>query len=81
MRVHVRYFQNVRKSTGIAEEFLELAEKTSVGDLIVELVKKYPDLGPSVPSLLFAINETHARRVDLLTDGDILAVMPPFSGG
>lgn len=81
MRIRVLYFQNVRKITGIAEESLDLDGAPTVGDLAEELAGRHPGLRETLTSLLFAVNETHARPADRLSGGDTVAVMPPFSGG
>ncbi len=81
MRIRVLYFQNIRKVTGMNEETVEIENGATVGNLIDSLVKKSPALAAAVPSLLFAVNEVHARESDPLKEGDTVAVMPPFSGG
>lgn len=81
MRVRVLYFQNVRKITGKSEEPVDLDNGATVAVLAETLTARHPALAEALPSLLFAVNETHAGRNDRLQNGDTVAVMPPFSGG
>lgn len=81
MKIHVLYFQNVRKLTGCGDESLDLETGATLDTLTQELIRRHPALASSLPSLLFAVNEEHATRNDVLHPDDRVAVMPPFSGG
>jgi molybdopterin converting factor subunit 1 len=81
VNVRLLYFQNVRKLTGESAATLALADGATIADLMETLVQRHPALRSSLPSLLFAVNEEHARRSTVLREGDTVAVMPPFSGG
>jgi molybdopterin converting factor small subunit len=81
MRVQLLYFQNVRKITGSLGEPVDVSEGCTVGQLADLLAARHPGLRPALGSLLFAVNERHASRGDVLAPGDTIAVMPPFSGG
>lgn len=81
MRVQVLYFQNVRKITGKTGESVEIGPGATVGQLADTLAGRHAGLQAALPSLMFAVNETHAGRADRLNDGDTVAFMPPFSGG
>jgi molybdopterin synthase sulfur carrier subunit len=79
MRVHVRYFAAAKAATGKAEEHLEVAPATTVGELLDQL-------GSSAPAVFarcsFILNEVATTdRTRLLSDGDLLDVLPPFAGG
>lgn len=81
MRVQLLYFQNVRKLTGSQGEPVDVSEGCTVGQLAEILAERHPALRPALASLLFAVNERHASRAEVLAPGDTVAVMPPFSGG
>ena len=81
MQIEMLYFHSVRKRTGRAGEKLSLHEGADLGELRAELVKRYPVLEGLSKSLLFAVNEEHAPEERILIEDDIVAVMPPFSGG
>ena len=81
MRVRILYFQNVKLRAGTPEEFMEVPEGATVAELTEKIVAAHPEIGPIARSLLFAVNEEQVGQSHLLTDGDTLALMPPFSGG
>lgn len=76
--ITVHYFAGIRELTGTATEELSLSGKT-VGQLKEELIKKYPSLQES--SIQFAVNEEYALPAELLVAGDVVALIPPVSGG
>ncbi len=79
MRVHIRYFAAAKAETGKAEEHLEVAPATTIGELLDELGR-----GPSAvfARCSFILNEVATTdRSTLLADGDRLDVLPPFAGG
>ncbi len=45
------------------------------------LMTRFSQLGPMSNSLRLAVNEEFAGENDPLRDGDIVAVIPPVSGG
>lgn len=59
---------------GRSPRSLELAEGTSVGDVIATLGL------PDDPRVVF-VNGRHADDERLLADGDRLAIFPPIAGG
>jgi len=81
MRVRVLYFGALKDLFGRGEELLELADGTSVG----EMVMKYRDRGLGETgiwqSIAVAVNQEYARGEDVLRDGDEVALLPPVSGG
>ncbi|MDW7981552.1 MAG: molybdopterin converting factor subunit 1 [Thermomicrobium sp.] len=81
MRVTVRYFAIVRELLGSAEEEHELAEGTTVGQLLEQLIAREPVLARLHRSLLVMVNRRYARPDRPLADGDEVALIPPVSGG
>ncbi|MBM4361451.1 MAG: molybdopterin converting factor subunit 1 [Deltaproteobacteria bacterium] len=78
--IRVLYFGGVRELLGVAEESLEGAPGT-VGELAAALTARHPALGPVLSSLRFAVNEDFAAPSHALAPGDVVAVIPPVSGG
>ncbi len=60
---------------------LEIENPLSVAEVFARIVADLPKLARMEPSLLFAVNEEYASRDQLLKDGDVVAVLPPVSGG
>lgn len=52
----------------------------SMGELKQLLFKKYPDLG-QLPSLVIAVNLSHATPETIIYPNDEIALIPPVSGG
>lgn len=76
--ITVHYFAGVRDLTGTHEEKFRFSGKT-VGQLKEQLKEKYPGMHES--SVQFAVNEEYALPGDVLSEGDVVALIPPVSGG
>jgi len=74
----VMFFAHLRDSVG--EDFvrLELAGKT-VADAKAIVAEKYPVL--KLDSVMTAVNEEFAGNDEVIGDGDVIAFIPPVSGG
>jgi len=59
---------------------LELAENSSVSDFKTELVNHYPKLA-TLQSYAVAVNESYAEDSQIIKPNDIVAIIPPVSGG
>ncbi len=78
MRIKLLYFAYARTVRGKAEEYVDLADGTTVEALRAELATR---LGDAVPQFQLARNAGYANPRDELQDGDEVAVIPPVSGG
>jgi molybdopterin converting factor subunit 1 len=81
MRVQVLLFASAREAAGVASEVLDLPDGATVADARDALSRRHPRLGPTWPSVRFAVGERFASVEDRLETGDVLAVVPPVSGG
>jgi molybdopterin synthase sulfur carrier subunit len=82
MTVLILYFAALRELVGVSEERLSgLSHPLSVRGLAQVLVGRYPQLGPHLVSVRFAVNETFADASAQIEDGDTVALIPPVSGG
>ena len=77
MRVRVLYFGVLKDAFGRASDGLELAEGASVADLlrVVRGAEGFWD------SIAVAVNQEYAKSSDVLKEGDVVALLPPVSGG
>jgi molybdopterin synthase catalytic subunit len=73
VRVTVRLFAGLRERAGWSQKEID-AE--TVGDVWREL-----GLGDEPDGLLYAVNREYAPRETALADGDMVALIPPVSGG
>ena len=73
MRVTVRLFAGLRERAGWSTREID-ADR--VGEVWAEL-----DLGEEPEGLLYAVNKEYAPVDRALADGDVVALIPPVSGG
>ena len=53
---------------------------TTVARLKAQLLQKHPRLR-ELPSFMIAVNDTYASGTDPIDPADVIAVIPPVSGG
>ena len=76
MQVSIRLFAGLRERAGTGSRELELPDGATVGDVWDEL-----GLGDEPAGLLYAVNKRYAERGTVLSEGDVVALIPPVSGG
>jgi molybdopterin converting factor subunit 1 len=81
MRIKVLYFAAVRELAGRDEDEIDLPERATVGDATAVLVQKIPGLAERMRFVRVARNEAFARDADVVSSGDVLALIPPVAGG
>ena len=80
--VSVLYFAGAKESAGKTEERLELPDAVrTIGDFAAFLEKEHPTLAGRLGAVRFAINETFVDASSVVSPGDVIAVIPPVSGG
>lgn len=80
MRVSVRCFAILRELAMDRCE-LHLADGATVEDAWVEMLSRFPDLSPHRPYVRAARNGVYAAWHDRLADDEVIAFLPPVSGG
>lgn len=81
VRLNLLFFSVLRDLTGCAELAWEMPVGSTVADLLQHLYARWPTLAEWDASLLIAIDQTYARRSELLPAGAEVALMPPVQGG
>ncbi len=81
MKVRVLYFAAVRELVGLEEEGLELNGVADVCALAAHLEARHPSLAGRLGPVRFAVNEAFAELDAPLSDGDVVALIPPVAGG
>ena len=76
MRVSVRLFAALRERAGARERDLDLDDGATVADVWERL-----DLGSEPSGVLYAVNREYVDRSAALAEGDVVALIPPVSGG
>jgi len=94
LKVEVKFYAMLREATGRRKESVELAEKSTVGDLVSLLSERYggdlthfiyDDRGRVRNYLSFMLNGYNIYSLDgfdtLLSENDVVAILPPVGGG
>lgn len=76
MEIRLRLFAGLRQVAGFKDKTVSLPEGAVVADLLSELPQSIVGR-----TFYIAINEEYARRDSPLKDGDLVALLPPVSGG
>lgn len=79
--IEVLFFGSLAEAIGARTTRLPAREGLSVGDALTYLEIIHPPLVRFRPSCLVAINEQWCDHEQPLKAGDVLAIMPPVSGG
>ena len=80
--IKLLYFAAVRDALGRSEEELTLPDTIrTVAELSPFLEKRYPAVAGRLETVRYAVNEVFADPDTALTSGDVVAVIPPVSGG
>ncbi len=81
MQVRVRFFATYREIVGSRQVTWTAHDGTTAGELVEQLLTKYPRLDGHRAAMLVAVNQSFASPDVALRDGDEVALMPPVSGG
>lgn len=76
--ISLHYFAGLKEQTGVSEEQVDMAGRT-VEELWQWARDKYPDFQTGAARV--AVNEEYALPTDVLEAGDVVAFIPPVSGG
>ena len=76
--IRVLLFAHLQEEAGTSELQIE-KENITVAELKDVVAKEYNV--PMAASIMVAINEEYANEDDTIRDGDVVALIPPVSGG
>lgn len=79
VKVKVLLFASARRWAGASELTLEAAAGARAADVLAD--PRLAALGPHRASLRLAVNEAFVAGDHPLCEGDVVAVLPPVSGG
>lgn len=80
MKVKVRYFASIRDRIDKDQEEVETPSGTTLSTLYEELKATHEVLG-EWNRVLLAVNGEYMEPDQILSEGDVVAVFPPVSGG
>lgn len=81
MKVKVLLFASCRDIVGRREMDLETAEGSTADDVLDRLCGEHPALANLRGRMALSVNEEYASPEIVLGPGDVLALIPPVSGG
>ena len=81
MEIRVLLFASLREAAQARELRLNLPSQCDAQTVIHELIRRLPGSAGLLERSAVAINEQYATRAESLHDGDVVAVIPPVSGG
>jgi sulfur-carrier protein len=79
MKVTILYFGQLKEQAGMAREVID-SKGNTVAEIYQELKERH-GLSMSFDNLRAARNETFCEGTDQVMDKDVIAIMPPMSGG
>lgn len=80
MNINLLLFGITTDLLGTSSLNIELESNSSVADFKLMMQKKYPQL-VNLHSYAIAVNEEYAQDDVLLKENDVVAIIPPVSGG
>ncbi len=81
MKLRVKLFAAARELAGRGEIEVDLPVGATVGGLRKELCAASPNLTPLAERSLIAVNEQYCADSTPVSEGDVVALIPPVSGG
>jgi molybdopterin converting factor small subunit len=81
MKIRVQYFSQLRESSGLAEEVVELPAGAIVADLLAQLYRRHPALEKWDRHMLMGAKLEFVERSYQLEADEEIALMPPVQGG
>ena len=79
--LRILLFAQVSDAAGVSEVHLEGPAPPTVAGVLDRLTERYPELESWLPSTAVAVNEAYVDRSHPVNPGDVIALIPPVSGG
>lgn len=80
MKIKTLFFGITTDLIGTSQLEINIVEKASIKGFKEELKKEYSQL-ENIDSYAIAVNEEYATDETILNENDVVAVIPPVSGG
>ncbi len=79
--ITIQAFASAADAIGARERTMDIPQSCSIAQVWARLMESHPDLRTLETTMAFAINDQLVASSAILEDGDILALLPPVSGG
>ena len=79
--IQMRYFAFVREQLGKSKETIELADGSTVGQVLDIVLASSPRLSNARSAMMIMVNQAYQPIDHVLANGDEVAIIPPVSGG
>ena len=83
MQVEVLYFARSREVAGTSSETFELTDGATTSELLDNILQRHPVMKDVLGTCVFAVNQQYCGLAEArpLKHQDVVAVIPPLSGG
>jgi molybdopterin converting factor small subunit len=81
MKVRVQFYAQLRDLLGIREQDVDIAEGSTISDLLEQIYEQQPKLRPHDKSILIGAGVEFVDRNYKLCPGEEISIMPPVQGG
>jgi molybdopterin converting factor small subunit len=81
MKVRVQFYAQLRDLVGIRELDIDVAEGSTIRDLLKQVYAQQPKLRPHDKSILIGAGVEFVDRNYKLSPGEEISIMPPVQGG
>ena len=81
MKIRVQFYAQLRDLVGVRELDVDIAEGSTIRDLLDRIYAQQPTLRPHDKSILIGVGLEFVDRSYKLKPGDEISVMPPVQGG
>jgi len=81
MDITIHFYSYFKDLTGCARTTVAVLPGGTIGDLLKQLIARFPNLGAMQNSTLAAVGVEYQDRRYVLKDGDEVSLFPPVQGG
>ncbi len=81
MDITIHFYSYFKELTGCGQATLRVAPGVTIGDLLKDLIVRFPKLDAMQNSTLAAVGLEYQSRGYVLKEGDEVSLFPPVQGG
>jgi molybdopterin converting factor small subunit len=81
MEITIHFYSYFKDLTGCEQTIMTLPPGGTISDLLHQMIRRFPELGPMQNSTLTAVGVEYQGRGYVLQEGDEVSLFPPVQGG